>query len=47
MNYTVFQKTGPPNLELSQILTDFQNSFTVRLSGKFAIKVMVKDLTTP
>jgi len=28
------------------ILTDFQNSFTVRLSDKFAIKVIVEDPTT-
>jgi len=30
-----------------QILTDFQNFFTVRLSDKFAIKVIVKHPTTP
>jgi len=29
------------------ILIDFQNCFTVRLSDKFAIKVIVKDPTTP
>jgi len=30
-----------------KILTDFQNPFTVRLTDKFAIKVIVKDPTTP
>jgi len=30
-----------------KILTDFQNPFTVRVSDKFAIKVIVKDPTTP
>ena len=29
------------------ILSDLQNSFTVRLSDKFATKVIVKDPTTP
>jgi len=47
--YTEFQKTGPPNSWwlLCQILTDFQNTFTVRLTDKFATKVIVKDPTTP
>jgi len=38
------KKTGLT--KLCQILTDFQNSFTVRLSDKYAIKVIVKDPTT-
>jgi len=38
--YTVFQKTKPRNFgsEISQILTDFKNSFTDRFSRKFAVQ---------
>ena len=38
--YTVFQKNQAPKLwqQLCQILTDFKNSFTGRLSRKFAIQ---------
>jgi len=39
VEYTVSQKNMPPNfcLNLHQILTDFRNSFTSALCGKFAV----------
>jgi len=41
--YSVSQKNMSPNfcLYLCQILTDFKNSFTDTLSGKFATKVLL------
>jgi len=40
MNYTVSQKNKTVNScpQLPQLLTDFQNSFAVRLTSEFATK---------
>ena len=45
--YTVLQKSKLPNSwpYLCQILTDFQNSFTVRLSDKFAVAQQLKIIS--
>jgi len=49
-NYTVFQKNWTTKLmavTLSNLIIDFPIFFIVSLSDKFAIKVIVKDSTTP